>query len=180
MKHQCRLTQAGLVFLADVSSKTPQVSRFQSRHYTAHFHTERCVRRLANSRCLWIHFSVVVPARLLTTSSTARQKMLLSNRTRRQCFAGHLLQKVVNARWRCFYYQVWSQQLWSYLSAKPIARAVLCRRWQWLEEFYNLHAPAWRAASAETFLVPTSHPSGHGVYQLRDRWLCEQLVCQED
>ena len=46
-----------------------------------------------------------------------------------------------------------------------------------LEEFYNLHAPAWRAASAGNFLggLP-SHPSGHGAYQLRDRWLCEQLV----
>lgn len=46
-----------------------------------------------------------------------------------------------------------------------------------LEEFYNLHAPDWTGAATGNFLggLP-SHPSGHGAYQLRDRWLCEQLI----
>ena len=46
-----------------------------------------------------------------------------------------------------------------------------------LKEFFDRNAPNWTLSAPGNHLggMP-GHGSGHGAYQLRDRWMCEQLI----
>ncbi len=50
-----------------------------------------------------------------------------------------------------------------------------------LEEFLDANAPNWTLSAPGNHLggVP-GHMSGHGAYQLQDRWMCEQLIVESE